>query len=60
MKEEERKSIDPLNINTFNNNYNRLNECDNIREILKTNCTGKTPSKAAIGWKLKGPYDILY
>ena len=48
-RKRERKSNHPLNINKNNNHYNRLNECDNIRKMLKTNCTGKAPSKAAIG-----------
>ena len=48
-KKKERKSINPLNINTFNNYYNTMNECDNIRMMLMTNC---------MGWKLKGPYNM--
>ena len=48
-EKKERKSIHPLNIDTNNNHNNRLNECDNIRKMLKTNCTGKSPSKVAIG-----------
>ena len=48
-EKKERKSIHPLNINTFNNYYNTLNECDNIRKMLMINCMGKAPSKAAIG-----------
>ena len=32
-------------MNIFNNHYNTLND----RNMLKANCTGKAPSKAAIG-----------
>ena len=39
-KRKERKSIHPLNIITFTNHYNTLNECDDIRKMLKTNCIG--------------------
>ena len=39
-EKKERKSTHPLSINTFNNRYNTLNECNNIRKMLKTNCTG--------------------
>ena len=59
-RKKERKSIHPLNINTFNNHYNPLNECDNIRKMLKSNCMGKAPSRTAIGWKVKGPYNMKY
>ena len=59
-KKEEWKSTNSLNINTFKNHYSTLNECDNIRKILKTNCMGMSPSRAANGWKLKGPYNIKY
>ena len=41
-RKKERKSIHPLKINTNNNYYNRLNECDTIRKMLKTNCKGNT------------------
>ena len=59
-EKKEWKSIHPFNINTFNNYYNTLNECDDFRKMLKTNCTVKAPSKAAIGWKLKEPYNMKY
>ena len=54
-RKDKRKSIHPLNINTSNSHYNTLNECDNIRKMLKTNCMGKASSRPANGWKLKGP-----
>ena len=47
QRKKERKSIHPLDINTSNNHYNRLNECNNIKKMLKTNCTGKALNKAA-------------
>ena len=37
LRKKERKSIHPLNIDTYNNHYIRLNECDNIRKLLNTN-----------------------
>ena len=46
-----KKELNPihqLNINTYNNYYVRLNGCDNIRNMLKRNCTLKAPSKEAI------------
>ena len=46
---EDRKIYSPLNINTYDNHYIRLNECDDIRKMLKTNYTGKAHIKAAIG-----------
>ena len=57
-EKKERKSIDPLNMNAFNNYYNTLNECDNVRMMLITNCMGKAPSRVANGCKLKGPYNM--
>ena len=50
----EKKSLHRLNINTYNKHYDRLNECNDIIKMPKTNCTDKAPSKAAICWKLKG------
>ena len=48
MWKERKKYINPLNINTFRNHYDILNEFDDIREMLKTNCSGKAPIKAAL------------
>ena len=45
-------------MNTFNNYHNTLNECNNIRKMLLINCMGQAPSRAANGWKLKGPYNM--
>ena len=57
-EKKERKSIHPLNINRFNNYYNTLNECDNIRMMLMANCMGKAPNRAANSCKLKGPHTM--
>ena len=48
VERQEKKTIHPLNINTYDNPYVRLNECDNIKRMLDTNLTGKAPSKVAI------------
>ena len=40
-------------MDTDQNHYVRLSECDDIIEMLNPNCTGKAPRKAAMSWDLK-------